>query len=262
MSDPCDWVWVVGRHLIGAAEIPDSAAGDVNILDVRWRLGGPSAADDYLAGHIPGAVFVDLDELCGPPGPGGRHPLPTREALERVLRLAGVRADRPVVVYDYGDGMAAARAWWTLRWAGHSDVRVLEGGFAAWDGPVETGSDFVVRPGGMPVLTAAEAARVAREGVLLDARAAERFRGETEPIDPVAGHIPGARNLPYAELVARGAEALPLEAGQIGVYCGSGITAAHTVLALHEAGREDAALYVGSWSEWIVDPDHPIATGA
>ncbi len=243
--------------MIAASAIPERAT----ILDVRWRLGGPPAIDDYLAGHIPGAVFVDLEEMCGPPGAGGRHPLPDPPALQRVLRRAGVQAGRPVVVYDYGDGMAAARAWWTLRWAGHPEVFVLEGGFPAWDGPVEAGSDFVVRPGGMPVLSADDAARVAKEGVLLDARAPERFRGETEPIDPVAGHIPGARNLPYASLVAVGQAALPLGAKEIGAYCGSGVTAAHTILALHEAGRDDAALYVGSWSEWITDPDRPIATG-
>lgn len=240
----------------------------VTILDVRWRLGAPSGLDEHLAAHIPGAVFLDLEkDLCGPPGAGGRHPLPEPEALQRALREAGVTAGRPVVVYDYGDGMAAARAWWTLRWAGHDQVRVLDGGFPAWAGPVASGmqrsepGDFEVRPGGMPMLDAEGALRMAQEGVLLDARAPERFRGETEPIDPVAGRIPCARNLPYAELTS-GRAKLPLDAPAIGAYCGSGITAAHTVLALHQAGREDAALYVGSFSDWITDPERPIATGA
>ncbi|MFD0596351.1 sulfurtransferase [Catellatospora coxensis] len=249
------------------------------VLDVRWRLSGPPGRDDYEVGHLPGAVFVDLDrDLCGPPGAGGRHPLPHPEALEGALRAAGVREGRPVVVYDAGDGMAAARAWWTLRWAGHADVRVLDGGFAAWsaaggevtDKPVEVvRGDVTVLPGGMPVLDAAGAAALAADGVLLDARVAPRFRGETEPIDAVAGHVPGARNLPYGELVNADGTLradLPevfadLGDAPVGAYCGSGVTAAHTVLALHAAGRTDAALYVGSWSHWITDPSRPVGRG-
>jgi len=251
----------------------------MTLLDVRWKLGGPPSLPDYRAGHIPGAVFVDFEHaFSGPPGKGGRHPLPDPAELQRAMRAAGVRGDRPVVVYDYGDGLAAARAWWTLRWAGHGDVRVLDGGYAAWvaaGGPVvseppepeaeiEEEGDFVVRPGNMPVLDAEGAAALARRGTLLDARAPERFRGEVEPIDPVAGHIPGAQNLPYAQLVnADGTfkQGVEFPEGEIGAYCGSGVTAAHTVLALHHAGREDAALYVGSWSEWITDPARPIAKG-
>jgi thiosulfate/3-mercaptopyruvate sulfurtransferase len=255
---------------------------ETTLVDVRWRLGGPPGREDYDAGHLPGAVFLDLDaDLCGPPGPGGRHPLPDPADLQRVLRAAGVRADRPVVVYDLGDGLPAARAWWTLRWAGHEAVRVLDGGFPAWVAaglPVTTEvprpepGDFTVRPGGMPVLDAAAAGRLATEGVLVDVRAAPRFRGEVEPIDPVAGHIPGAVNLPATEHVdaggrLRSADALRSRFAAVGVdegvpvgaYCGSGVTAAHTVLALNLAGRTDAALYVGSWSEWITDPDRPVA---
>ena len=244
------------------------------MLDVRWRLGGPPSLPDYRAGHLPGAVFVNFEHaFSGPPGEAGRHPLPDPAAFQQAMRSLGVRGDRPVVVYDYGDGLAAARAWWTLRWAGHEDVRVLDGGFAAWvagggevtteEPPVEEG-DFVVRPGQLPVLDADGAAALAERGTLLDARAPERFRGETEPIDPVAGHIPGARNLPYAQLVNEDGtlkQGVEFPEGEVGAYCGSGITAAHTVLALHNAGREDAALYVGSWSEWITDPSRPIATG-
>jgi len=255
---------------------------ETTLIDVRWRLAGPPGKDDYAAGHLPGAVFLDLDaDLCGPPGAGGRHPLPDPDHLQRVLRAAGVREGRPVVVYDLGDGPAAARAWWTLRWAGHRAVRVLDGGFPAWaaaglpvtaEVPDPEPGDITVRPGGMPVLDAAAAGRLASEGVLVDVRAAPRYRGEVEPIDPVAGHIPGAVNLPTTDHVEAGgrlraADALRSRFAEVGVddgvrvgaYCGSGVTAAHTVLALNLAGHPDAALYVGSWSEWITDPDRPVA---
>jgi thiosulfate/3-mercaptopyruvate sulfurtransferase len=255
------------------------------LLDVRWRLAGPPGRDDYATGHLPGAVFVDLDtELCGPPGPGGRHPLPDPAALQAALRRAGVRQGHPVVVYDGGDGMAAARAWWTLRWAGHRPVRLLHGGFPAWvaaglpvdaDVPAPTPGDVTVRPGGLPVLDADAAARLAAAdtAVLLDVRATPRYRGEAEPIDPVAGHIPGATNLPAPEYVTEGrfpsavvlrdrfVAAGVTDGRPVGAYCGSGVTAAQTVLALHLAGRPDAALYVGSWSGWVADPDRPVATG-
>ena len=266
-----------------AAELdrPDSPT----LLDVRWRLVGPPGRDDYAAGHLPGAVFIDLDtELCGRPGAAGRHPLPDPAALQAALRAAGVRAGHPVVVYDGGDGMAAARAWWTLRWAGHRPVRVLHGGFPAWvaaglptstEPPTPAPGDVTVQPGALPVLDAGEAARLAAadEGVLLDVRAAPRYRGETEPIDPVAGHVPGAVNLPAPEYVAEGrfptvdalrkrfAAAGVAEAAPVGAYCGSGVTAAQTVLALHLAGRPDAALYVGSWSNWVAVSGRPVATG-
>jgi thiosulfate/3-mercaptopyruvate sulfurtransferase len=269
--------------MVDVAELAATAATPT-VVDVRWSLtGGPGRAE-YAAGHLPGAVFVDLDaDLCGRPGQAGRHPLPDPGLLQEVLRAAGVRADRPVVVYDGGDGLAAARAWWTLRWAGHPDVRVLDGGYPAWVAagqPVTTeraqppAGDFTVRPGALPVLDAEGAAELAGNGVLLDVRAAARYRGETEPVDPVAGHIPGAVNLPTTEHVddrgrLRTADQLRDTFGSAGVrqdvpvgaYCGSGVTAAHTVLALHRAGRADAALYVGSWSEWITDPDRPVAVG-
>lgn len=254
----------------------------MSIIDVRWRLGGPPGRLDHEVGHIPGAAFIDLDaELCGPPGAGGRHPLPDVEVLRSALRRAGVSENRPVVAYDYADGMAAARLWWTLRWAGHADVHVLDGGFAAWTAaglPVESGSapvepgSFVVRPGHAPVLDAAQAATLAQSGLLIDARTAPRYRGEVEPVDKVAGHIPGAVNVPYADLVRpdgrlrsaaelRDRFSLPVGV-QVGGYCGSGVTAAHTVLALHEAGVDDAWLYVGSWSEWITDASRPIGLGS
>jgi len=240
-----------------AAELPE-----VTLLDVRWRLGGPSGRGAYAEGHLPGAVFLDVDEdLCGPPGAGGRHPLPDLGELEKKLRAAGVTARKPVVVYDGGDLLAAARTWWTLRWAGHPDVRVLDGGLPAWkedltaETPEPTAGDFTVEPGHLPTIEADEVLEFARVGVLLDVRAAERFRGEVEPIDPVAGHIPGAVNAP--------GELPDVPAGtEVGAYCGSGITAARAVLQLHAKGREDAAIYLGSWSEWITDPSRPIATGA
>jgi thiosulfate/3-mercaptopyruvate sulfurtransferase len=253
------------------------------LLDVRWELGGPPGRDLYLEGHIPGAAFVDLDTaLAGPPGAGGRHPLPDADVFGDAMRAAGVSADRPVVAYDAGNSIAAARAWWLLRYFGHPNVRVLDGGFSGWvaDGyaierdvtRVEAG-DFAPRAGGMPVLDASGAAAVARAGVLIDARAPERFRAEREPIDPVAGHIPEAVNVPATELVEADGRFLDADALQarfagagvgngisVGTYCGSGVAASHGVLALSLAGIP-AALYVGSWSDWITDSGRPIATG-
>jgi thiosulfate/3-mercaptopyruvate sulfurtransferase len=194
-----------------------------------------------------------------------------------------VRAGSPVVVYDDADGSVAARAWWLLRWVGHDEVAVLDGGYAAWiaDGhPVSTEparpepGDLTVRPGGMPVLDADEAAALARDGLLLDARATPRYTGETEPVDPRAGHIPGAVNAPFAghtdddghwrapeELAARFAD-LGLRPGEpVGAYCGSGVTASSVVLALELAGHPNAGLYAGSWSHWSRDPQRPAATG-
>jgi thiosulfate/3-mercaptopyruvate sulfurtransferase len=234
--------------------------GRVTVLDVRWQLGGPAARDLYLEGHIPGAAFVDLDtELSGPPGAGGRHPLPATASFEAAMRRAGVFNQRPVVAY----GAGAARAWWLLRYFGHPEVAVLNG---AWPYELERGEvridrgDFVARSGRMSLLDAAGAAEMAQRGVLLDARAPERYRGEKEPIDPVAGHIPGAVNLPSTEVVdADGRYRAPeIEGEALGAYCGSGVSAAQLVLALAAAGRE-AALYVGSWSEWITDPARPVA---
>lgn len=255
------------------------------LLDVRWALGGPPGAEEYAAGHLPGAHYVDLDrELAAPPGAAGRHPLPDPEVFGAALRRAGVRADRPVVVYDAGPATSAARAWWLLRWAGHRDVRVLDGGLAAWtaaggplttEAPADGGGDFKPEPGALPTVDAAGAAELARTGLLLDARAGERYRGEVEPVDPRAGHVPGAvsapttenlaadgRFRPAAELAARFRALGVEEASGVAVYCGSGVTAAHELLALAVAGHHGAALYPGSWSEWSADPANPAATGA
>ncbi|MET7616744.1 sulfurtransferase [Streptomyces sp. NPDC005408] len=251
------------------------------LLDIRYQLGGPNGLPDYEAGHIPGAVFVDLDaELAGPPGAGGRHPLPDVAAFGAVMRRAGISAGTPVVTYDGDKGWAAARAWWLLRWTGHADVRVLDGGLAAWTGPLETKipdpaeGTFTPAPGALPLLDADAAAELARTGLLLDARAGERYRGEVEPIDAVAGHIPGAVSAPTTENLAGDGRFHPAgrltsrfaalgateESKVVGVYCGSGVSAAQEALALEIAGFTPA-LYAGSWSEWSRDPERPVATG-
>ncbi len=268
--------------LISVHELGDRSGH--TLLDVRWQLSTGAQPDLYASGHIPGAVFVDLDrDLSAPAGDGGRHPLPVAEDFERAMRAAGVRNATPVVVYDDADGLPAARAWWLLRYFGHAQVAVLDGGLGAWlsagrplaegDETPQQPGDFAAQPGAMPVLDADGAARLAGAGVLIDARSPERYRGEVEPMDPVAGHIPGARNWPMArDLDAQGLFRPPAElaedlgaltagAAEVGAYCGSGITAAHTVLALELAGIPGAALYPGSWSEWVTDPSRPVATG-
>jgi thiosulfate/3-mercaptopyruvate sulfurtransferase len=263
------------EELAALLEGPDP----VVLADVRWNLTGPSARPDYEAGHLPGAHWVDLEtELAGPPGEGGRHPLPDSGAFTATMRRIGVGPSSLVVAYDAAQSTAAARLWWLLRDAGHERVRVLNGGYAAWlraGLPVESGPDlpadppgtFVAHPGHLPVAGADE---VSRAQQLIDVRAAERYRGEAEPVDPVAGHIPGAVNLPTTQVLEadgrfRPAPALARHFVDVErrpvVYCGSGITASHTLLALTVAGREDGVLYPGSWSEWIRDPSRPVATG-
>ncbi|MBV7700332.1 sulfurtransferase [Streptomyces sp. TRM70350] len=276
--------------LITASELVSDLAGPHPpvLLDVRWQLTVAKAAGEppfdgraeYAAGHIPGAVFVDLDrELASAPGAHGRHPLPDLAEFGAVMRRAGVSSGRRVVVYDGGQGWAAARAWWLLRWTGHPDVRVLDGGLPAWEGalsveePTPEEGDFRPEAGAEGLLDAAAAAALARSGVLLDARAAERYRGDVEPIDRVGGHIPGAVSAPTNENVGADGRFLPAEelrarfnalgaydGAKVGVYCGSGVSAAHEVLALAVAGIP-AALYVGSWSEWSSDPARPVAVG-
>jgi len=272
------------RPLVSPDELADELAADpgrVTVLDVRYLMGGAPGRELHEAGHVPGAAYVDLDaDLADPPGAGGRHPLPDPARFESAMRRAGVRRDRPVVVYDDWQGRAAARAWWLLRHHGHGDVRVLDGGWSAWlaDGhPAETGP-VDVAPGDFTVAASPQTPVVGPEqvldvAVLVDARAPERFRGDTEPVDPVAGHIPGAVNVPTtANLDDRGRFLPPQRlreayarvgadtATSVAVYCGSGVTAAHDLLAMELAGIR-AALYPGSWSGWITDPDRPVETG-
>ncbi|BBA95481.1 putative thiosulfate sulfurtransferase [Actinacidiphila reveromycinica] len=255
------------------------------LLDVRWAVGATDGRPRYRAGHLPGARFVDLEtELAAPPAPAlGRHPLPSADRLQAAARGWGVRADSRVVVYDDTSGLAAARAWWLLRWGGVGDVRLLDGGLGAWTragGPLESGEPAPAAPGDvelagglLPVLDAPGAARLAEQGVLLDARAAERYRGEVEPVDAKAGHVPGAVSAPTTDNLAATGEFLDTPAlrerfrhlgatgtSDVGVYCGSGVTAAHEIAALAAAGVH-AALYAGSWSQWIGDPDRPVVLG-
>jgi thiosulfate/3-mercaptopyruvate sulfurtransferase len=266
-----------------AAEL--AGPGAPTVLDCRWTLAGGADRDGYGKGHLPGAVFVDLDrDLAAPPsriGRGGRHPLPALEVFQAAMRRAGVRDDRAVVAYDQGEPGGAARAWWLLGWFGHPDARVLDGGLGAWVAaglPLTTEAadpapgDFTARPGGRSLLDAAGAARLAAAGVLLDARAPARYQGLEEPVDPVAGHIPGARSAPMADLVGDHGLAPPASLRRlldrhgarpgtpVGAYCGSGVVAAHLVLACEVAGIP-ASLYAGSWSDWVADPSRPVATG-
>ena len=249
----------------------------VTVLDVRYRMGGPPGPLEYTAGHIPRAAYVDLDtDLASAPSDPvddrGRHPLPEPEVFVTAMRRAGVDNDVPVVVYDDWAGRAACRAWWLLRHYGHPDVRVLDGGWGAWradGGGVETGEgtarrgDFEGAPGSMPVV---EADGLLAVPVVVDARAPERYRGEVEPVDPVAGHMPGAVNVETglnldedgrfrgaAELRALYADVGATPDTDVAAYCGSGVTATHDILAMEVAGIS-AALFAPSWSGWVADP--------
>ena len=287
--------------LVSISELPDAMRAGAQLLDVRWRLGEPHDAgyQRFLDGHLPGARFLDLEAvLTGPLTDPllGRHPLPDADQLAAGLGALGIEPELPVVVSDAPGSFAAGRAWWVLRWAGLSG-RVHDGGVKAWTaagGELVSGAAPAVEPtqlrltvGHLPTLTADEVA--AFDGVLIDVRAPERFRGEVEPIDPKPGHIPGAINRPVgllwdangllpsddelrklthpepvdgSEPTLRhpgGGRDLPT-GNRIAVYCGSGVSAAQTMLALAALGIE-AALYPPSWSGWSADPERPIATG-
>ncbi|WP_078324162.1 sulfurtransferase [Mycobacteroides salmoniphilum] len=271
--------------LISAAELA-CCSSEVRLLDVRWSVMAPDGRPAYLEGHLPRAVFVDLDaDLADHSVTGrGRHPLPTPEAFQASARRWGLNEGDTVVVYDDWNGQAASRAWWLLRAAGVTDVRILDGGWAAWQrlgGPAETG-EVVPEPGEITISSldgsaSADADAVASQAgspdaLVLDARASARYRGDEEPLDPRAGHIPGAVSAPTADNLTpegtfRPAAELRARFDTLGsghtlvtVYCGSGVTATHQIAALAIAGY-DAALYPGSWSEWSSDPQRPIATG-
>jgi thiosulfate/3-mercaptopyruvate sulfurtransferase len=275
------------RVLIAVTELAALiAAGEpLTVLDVRWRLDEPDGRAAYGRGHLPGAVYVSLEEELSDHAvtDRGRHPLPSGRDLEAAARRWGVRHDDAVVVYDDWNRAGSARAWWVLTAAGLADVRILDGGLAAWrsaghpldGGHVAPRAGNVTVPhddlhsGRKPTLTAEQSGS---GGVtLLDARAPERFRGDVEPLDPVAGHIPGAKNLPSGDVLSADGTFLGDEAlrrllsdrgidGEVGVYCGSGITATITIAALAATGRR-AALYPGSWSEWSSDPTRAVSHG-
>lgn len=264
----------------GLHALQGPTARPVHLLDVRWALDGSKGHGTYLEAHLPGAVYVDLTtELAAPARPeAGRHPLPAPEDFAASLRRAGVRTDSVVIAYDDTDGAPAGRLVWMLRALGH-DAAVLDGGLAAWDGPLETG-DVRPEPGDVParpwpadrIASADEVA--AGDALIVDARAAERYRGEVEPVDPRAGHVPGAVNLPFSanlgpdgrfldpEALRRRFEAAGVRADrETIVYCGSGVTATHDLLALEQAGFTRLRLFPGSWSQWSADPARPVATG-
>ena len=249
---------------------------DIRVIDFRWYLQGRNGSDEYRRGHIPGAVFVDLDAVTGKEG-GGRHPLPTRDQFETEMRKAGVSSTTRVVVYDDAGSSVASRLWYLLGLFGHRAQAVLDGGLQAWGEPLETHSPAVAEgdfhaaaPDVSGVLDCRDVTEL--EGVpLVDARVPARYRGDLEPVDPKAGHIPGARNAPYSdnvdadgkfkspeELRRRYAELGALEGAVF--YCGSGVTATNHLLAMAVAGLPNARLYAGSWSDWS-NRDLPVTTG-
>ena len=272
--------------LISAAELRATSPAPL-LLDCSFDLADPALGEQaYGAGHLPGAIYVHLDrDLSGPKtGHNGRHPLRTREAYAEWMGSLGITPGRDVVVYDRQAGMFAARAWWVLRWMGHAQVAVLDGGLDAWvrtGGPLTTDVPAPTRaapaPATLPAMPTIDAATLLSRlpGLrVLDARAPERYRGDVEPLDRVAGHIPGARNRffkdnlqpdgtfkPAGDLRAE-YEALTSGAGEVVVQCGSGVTACHDLLALEWAGLGTATLYPGSWSEWSADPARPVERSA
>jgi thiosulfate/3-mercaptopyruvate sulfurtransferase len=279
------------QPVVDVTWLAQKAPGAVRIVDLRWALSGPSGLDKYRAGHIPGAVYVDMDRDLSRPGGPGRHPFPAPEDFARVLGRIGVGPETDVVVYDDATGSVAARLWFMLRVHGHARAAVLDGGYAAWvnaglpvtrDEPrIEAVSPPPLRLDASRLVAREHVAGVladrhgqgARHALVMDARAPERYRGEVEPVDKRAGHIPGAVNAPFSGNLKDGrfrpSEELRAiyqrlgagRASEVIASCGSGVTACHTLLALEIAGVPDAKLYVGSWSDWSNQPDAPIATG-
>ncbi|MBL8226160.1 MAG: sulfurtransferase [Chromatiales bacterium] len=275
--------------LVSVAELSALSPARAVVVDCRFDLARPGAGRTaWLEGHIPGARYAHLDEdLASPPGPGtGRHPLPDPAAFAATCARLGISRGSWVIAYDDASGAFAARLWWLLRWAGHPAVSLLDGGIAAWRAaglPVESGPGtvapavFRAASGAEPTVAAGELAAGLAAGSrrLVDVRAPERFAGRVEPIDPVAGHVPGAVNLPFARALGpdqrfRPPDELrelyaPLLEGRVPAdvvfMCGSGVTACHGIFAMTLAGLPGATLYPGSWSEWIRDPARPVATG-
>lgn len=268
---------------LASGAFPDG--GPVRVLDVRWRLDRPDGRPAYREGHIPGAQYVDLDHDLAAHGEptDGRHPLPPVETLQAAARRWGIDPGDTVVVYDDLKNFSSARAWWLLRYAGLTDVRLLDGALREWTdaglalekGDAETPApgSISLAYGALPVLELDAVADFADSSVLLDARAGERYRGEVEPVDPRAGHVPGAVSAPTTENVGDDGRfhspeqlrsrfrLLGVEDGMsVGVYCGSGVTAAHQAVALTLAGFE-ARVFPGSWSQWSNHPELPVATG-
>lgn len=249
---------------------------DVRVIDFRWYLQGRRGWQEFVRGHIPHAVFLDLDRVTGTEG-GGRHPLPSADQFEAEMQLRGVDSDTKVVVYDDSGGSTAARLWFLLGYFGHSAQAVLDGGLQAWGQPIEdevevfAPGNFKARQPDRSRVLDFEELRVLRGVPVIDARAGERYRGETEPIDPKAGHIPGALNAPYSEnLASDGRFKSPAELRgryeELGAadgavfYCGSGVNATHHVLGMAVAGLPGARIYAGSWSDWS-NRDLPVAIG-
>jgi len=265
--------------VVGAAWLQDHR-DDIVVADVRWYLDGRSGRDAYAGGHLPGAVFVDLDAVLAGPATreGGRHPLPDPEAFARGMAGLGIGDGDTVVAYDDDGGVMAARLVWMLRATGH-DAALLDGGIAAWDGLLET--ETPPRPPATFTAVPWPADRIAtaddaadRAGVVIDARTRERYLGFENPIDTRFGHVPGAHSLPSRESLAPDGRFLPAGALRarfeaLGVrpgtpvvsYCGSGVTACHTLLAMERAGVGDGRLFPGSWSQWSADERRPVATG-
>lgn len=275
---PAGWAPGTFGPLVSATWLAEHRA-DVVLVDVRWYLDGRSGHAAYQQGHIAGALWLDLDaHLADPPSPSrGRHPLPSPVRFASGMAAAGIGDETPVVAYDDNGGMTASRLVWSLRAVGHP-AALLDGGLAAWREPLETGARSVAAaaftPRPWPAARLAGIDEAAEAPLLIDARAAERYRGDVEPVDPRAGHIPGAVNVPWqANLDSRGRFAavgalrqLFDAAGDAShtapvVYCGSGVSACHTLLALEAAGISGARLYPGSWSQWSSDPERPAATG-
>ena len=276
------------KPLISVASLRERlGAADARVIDCRFNLLAPAAGREaWLESRIPGACYADLDkDLAGPvTADTGRHPLPDPELFMRWLGSIGVTPATNVIVYDSAGGAVAARLWWLLRWLGHREVAVLDGGWQAWShaetietaapvAPEPAIADYPGLPGAMPLLALGEVAPAIEAGLcLFDARDAARFAGEVEPIDPVKGHVPGARNLPFNHLLGKDGCFLPAEdiklafaaaaGGQksLACMCGSGVTACHLILGAEVAGLPTPALYAGSWSEWIRDSARPVAT--